>query len=515
MVQYLNNNSGFNQWANMQKAKKPSRFSGFFWWLFLFFFAWWVMGLWFKPQNIQNNNVAPITIEQTTVSSRNVANDDISLDVAGLRISNIKLKNHLNDSKTKENVALLSDENNFVEIGLISPDVQTPNINTKWELKSGSMHYGTNVHFVRNITLDGYVTKISDTIKNNSNREISVAPYVRIVRSNANTTSGVIDNGGVVYANSKLDYANWNKLNKKSFAYSTVRGSFGFADQYWETIASIDADDQTISIKKSGDLYLADTNAAAIKVPAHEQKEINTYLFSGPRETNALKAASNNIPGINKTIDYGWFWFFAMPMLWMINWLYALVGNYGIAIILMTLILRILIWPLTRKSFASTMAMQKMQPELQRVQKLYANDKARLQMEMMKVYQTHKTSPMSGCLPMLIQIPIFFALYKALLISVPMRSAHFLWISDLAAMDPYFILPILMGATMWLQQYLQTPKTQTNTNDAVASTQRVMKWMPVIFTFMFAWMPSGLVLYWTVSNLFGILQMYIIKKTTK
>ena len=199
----------------------------------------------------------------------------------------------------------------------------------------------------------------------------------------------------------------------------------------------------------------------------------------------------------------------------MINWLYILVGNYGIAIILMTLILRLLIWPLTRKSYVSTMAMQRMQPELQRVQKLYANDKARLQIEMMKVYQTHKTSPMSGCLPMLIQIPIFFALYKALLISVPMRSAHFLWVSDLAVMDPYFILPILMGATMWLQQYLQSPKQTSNTNDITASTQRAMKWMPLLFTVMFAWMPAGLVLYWTVSNLFGILQMYIIKKTTK
>ena len=116
---------------------------------------------------------------------------------------------------------------------------------------------------------------------------------------------------------------------------------------------------------------------------------------------------------------------------------------------------------------------------------------------------------------MLIQIPIFFALYKALLISVPMRSAKFLWISDLAVMDPYFILPILMGITMWLQQYLQTPKKTNQPNDPMASAQRFMKWMPVLFTVMFAWMPAGLVLYWTVSNLFGMLQMYIIKKTSK
>ena len=157
-----------------------------------------------------------------------------------------------------------------------------------------------------------------------------------------------------------------------------------------------------------------------------------------------------------------------------------------------------------------------MQPEMQRIQKLYANDKMRLQMEMMKLYQEHKTSPMSGCLPMLIQIPIFFALYKALLVSVPMRNAHFLWISDLSAMDPYFILPILMGATMWLQQYLQTPPTKkTNTNDVAAQTQRMMRWMPILFTIMFAWMPAGLVLYWTVSNVLGIIQMQIIKRQSK
>ena len=280
-------------------------------------------------------------------------------------------------------------------------------------------------------------------------------------------------------------------------------------------MASIDTNDQTISLKKTGDVYFAQTSAAPIKVAPKTEKIVNTYIFTGPRMNSVLKTAEGKIPGITKTMDYGWFWFFAEPMLWMLNWLNSLVGNYGLAIILMTLILRVLIWPLTRKSFVSTMKMQQMQPELQRVQKLYANDKARLQIEMMKVYQTHKTSPMSGCLPMLIQIPIFFALYKALLISVPMRSAHFLWISDLAVMDPYFILPILMGGTMWLQQYLQTAKTSNDTNPAIASTQKFMKWMPVLFTVMFAWMPAGLVLYWTVSNLFGILQMYVIKKTTK
>ena len=517
MVQYMDNQSGFNQWARMNAAKKPSRFSGFLWWMLLFLFAWWLFRGWFNPQNTEIKEVAPITVEQSNAAKRNIVADDISLDVQGLRISNVSLNKHKKDSKSEEPVTLLNKENNFVEIGYISVDTSVPNVNTNWELKNDSMHWNTSgVHFVRNVSVDGYVIKIADTIKNNLNREISVAPYVQITEvQDDQKTSSLVETGGVVYANSKLDYTSWNKLNKKSVAYSSVNASLGFADQYWETIATTEAKDQTISLKKNGNLYLAQTSAAPIKIVAKGETEINTYVFAGPRQSDVLNVASQHIPGISKTMDYGWIWFFAQPMLWMINWLYALVGNYGVAIILMTLILRILIWPLTRKSYVSTMAMQKMQPELQRVQKLYANDKMRLQMEMMKIYQTHKTSPMSGCLPMLIQIPIFFALYKALIISVPMRSAHFLWISDLAVYDPYFILPILMGATMWIQQYLQSPKQTSNTNDITASTQRVMKWMPVLFTVLFALMPAGLVLYWTVSNIFGILQMYIIKKTMK
>ena len=517
MVQYLDNNSGFAQWASMQNQKKPEKKFSFFKWALIFLLAWWVMGLWMKPQNTEIANTAPVTVEQSSATKQTVAKDEIDFEIQGLRISNIALKNHKKDATSNENVSLLNAENNFIEIGFVSTDTVVPNINTAWKNSEDLMSWnnGKQINFSRKVSVEGYTITITDTIQNNSATEINVAPYIQIVKSTNEKMSGVVETGGVVYANSKLDYTHWNTLNKKSVAYSTVRGSLGFAEQYWETIASIDSNDQTISLKKSGDLYFAQTNVAPIKVAPKTSIDVNTYLFTGPRMANLLNAAAGKIPGIAETMDYGWFWFFAQPMLWMINWLFALVGNYGIAIILMTLILRILIWPLTRKSYVSMMMMQKMQPELQRVQKLYANDKARLQMEMMKVYQTHKTSPMSGCLPMLIQIPIFFALYKALLISVPMRSAHFLWISDLAAMDPYFILPILMGATMWLQQYLQSPKIKSGTNDITASTQRVMKWMPILFTVMFAWMPAGLVLYWTMSNLFGILQMYIIKKTSK
>ena len=517
MVKYLDNNAGFNQWNATRTTAKPSKSIGFWGWLALFLVSWWVIGTFFQSKKVQNEIVQPITIEASNLQSEKINSDKISFDVTGLRISNVALKEHKKSAGSDDVVSLLNDKNNFVEIGFLSSDTQTPNINTKWENKSDKRVWKNKdkIDFMRNISTNGYVITVSDTIKNNSNSEINITPYVHIVSGAENKTTSVVETGGVVYANKSLDYENWNNLNKKSYAYSTVRGSLGFAEQYWETIVAIDANDQTISLKKNGDLYFADTAAAPIKIAPKSEKTIDTYVFAGPRIAKILDSASDTIPGITKTMDYGWFWFFAQPMLWMINWLYAFVGNYGIAIILMTLILRMLMWPLTRKSYVSTMAMQKMQPELQRIQKLYANDKARQQVEMMRVYQTYKTSPMSGCLPMLLQIPIFFALYKALLISVPMRSAHFLWISDLSVMDPYFILPILMGATMWLQQFLQSPQKSENKNDPMAATQKMMKWLPVLFTFMFAWMPAGLVLYWTVSNIFGIVQMYIIKKTIK
>lgn len=517
MVSYLDNNSGFNSWSAMQQQKQQKKSSsGFFKWMLIFLLAWWVFGSFFESKNVPVEPQNTVIVENSTVEPVKIDADKISFDVQGLRVANIALKDHLKDVKSTENVSLLDGENNFIEIGFLSADTQTPNINTKWKVNNNNMVWDNKdkINFTRDIVIDDYVIKISDTIKNNSKKEISLAPYARVIRGMGDVKSAVVETGGVVYANSDLNYANWNKLNKKSYAYSTVRGSFGFAEQYWETVVSMDTNDQTISLKKNGELYLADGNAAPIKISAGKDITFDTYVFAGPRDSKTLNKASEHIPGLSETMDYGWFWFFAQPMLWMINWLFALVGNYGVAIILMTLVLRFLMWPLTRKSYTSTMAMQRMQPEMQRVQKLYANDKARMQMEMMKIYQTHKTSPMSGCLPMLIQIPIFFALYKALLISVPMRSAHFLWISDLAAMDPYFILPILMGVTMWIQQALQTDKSKSN-NNMMASTQRVMKWMPVVFTVMFAWMPAGLVLYWTVSNIFGIVQMQIIKKTIK
>ncbi len=518
MVQYLdNNNSGFAMWNANKSATRKRSGLGILWWFLIFMVSWWAFGTIFgdKPKTDVLSETDVIEQDVSAVPLNKIASDKINADVRGLRVSNIEL-NEFPDGA--ENVKLLSGEKDFIEIGLNANGTIAPVADTVWN-NVGDKYTWRNsdgVEFNRVVSVSDYVITINDEIKNNSDRDFSFSPYVRIRRNNDHVTSAGVYTGAVALVNGDVEHNDWRAIAKKPRAYTTTNGFAGFADQYWETVVKIDTPDQTIRAQKNGDTYGIETTARPVMVSAGDAKNVITHIFAGPRDGRILRDVERNISGIEKTVDYGWFWFLAMPMLWLINTINAFVMNYGIAIIIMTILLRLAMWPLTRKSYTSMAAMQKMQPEMQRIQKLYANDKQRMQLEMMKLYQTHKTSPMSGCLPMLIQIPIFFALYKALLISVQMRNAHFLWISDLAVMDPYFILPILMGLSMWLQQRLQSGATKSSDkNDVAAQTQRAMRWMPIIFTVMFAWMPAGLVLYWTVSNLFGIVQMYIIKRKMK
>lgn len=522
MVQYMDNkNSGFNMWnanKNAAAAAKKSPFSGMLRWTLLFIASWWLIGVFMGPkQPTQIDTDTIVTEDLSAVPVAEISSDKITAVVQGLRVSDVQLKDFPVSADNTEPVTLLGSDGNFIEVGLMATGTSAPTSTTAWKHVNGvnTWRNSDGIDFTRNITTDGYIIKITDTIQNNSKGDFAFAPYARIVRDNDMKSASGVTNGAIAYVNSDTESVPWQKLDKKSYAYSTTNGFAGFADQYWETVVSISVPDQTMRMKKNADKYITDTAAAAVPVAAGATATITTNIFTGPRDQDILNVIDATIPGIAETIDYGWFWFLARPMLWILNSIHHIVMNYGVAIIIMTILLRMLMWPLTRKSYVSMAAMQKMQPEMQRIQKLYANDKMRLQMEMMKLYQTHKTSPMSGCLPMLIQIPIFFALYKALLVSVAMRNAHFLWISDLSAMDPYFILPILMGITMLVQQYLQSAKNNSNGNDVAAQTQRMMRWMPILFTVMFAWMPAGLVLYWTVSNIFGIIQMQIIKRQTR
>lgn len=226
-------------------------------------------------------------------------------------------------------------------------------------------------------------------------------------------------------------------------------------------------------------------------------------LFIGPKDLDVLRETGHSL---ERSVDLGWFGFIAQPLLVALKFFYRYVHNYGIAIILMTVIIKVLFHPLTRKQYESMRAMQKLQPKMQAIREKFKNDRERMNREIMDLYRTHKINPLGGCWPMLLQIPVFFAFYRALLNSVELRHAPFmLWIQDLSAKDPCHITPIIMGATMFLQQRM-TPMAGDPTQ------QRMMMFMPILFTFLFLNFPSGLVLYWLVNNVLTIGQQYVSQK---
>jgi YidC/Oxa1 family membrane protein insertase len=230
-------------------------------------------------------------------------------------------------------------------------------------------------------------------------------------------------------------------------------------------------------------------------------------VFLGPKSREVLADAGFEL---RRTLDFGWFWFIAIPMLYALRLLHRMTGNYGVDIILLTGLVRAATIPLTQKSFRSMKEMQKLQPQLKRIQEQYKDDQTKLQKEMMDLYKRHGVNPFSGCAPMVLQIPIFVGLYNALLHAIELRHAPFaLWITDLSAPERLTVaglaipvLTILMGGTMILQQWL-TPQQGDPTQ------RQMMMIMPVVFTFMFLNFPSGLVLYWLVSNVLGITQQYL------
>jgi YidC/Oxa1 family membrane protein insertase len=252
-----------------------------------------------------------------------------------------------------------------------------------------------------------------------------------------------------------------------------------------------------------------------VVLPPQSQKRYSYTIYFGPKELSTLKAAGHDL---DKIVNFGWFDFLAKPMLYLLNFLYGFVRNYGLAIILVTVIIKALFWPIAHKGMKSMKTLQKLQPKMAKLREKYGNDKERLNKEMIQLYQTYKVNPMGGCLPMILQIPVFFALYKVLLQTIELRHAPFmLWITDLSAPDRLYIgfdipmlggipvLTLLMGASMFLQQKM-TPSTLDPTQ------ARIMMFLPVVFTFMFINFASGLVLYWFVNNLLSMAQQYVINK---
>jgi YidC/Oxa1 family membrane protein insertase len=282
---------------------------------------------------------------------------------------------------------------------------------------------------------------------------------------------------------------------------------FSFGGEYFTALLiPPQSKDVTLSLKGSEkDLLKADVISPPISIPSREKVDVAYKMYLGPKDENRLKALGVDA---EKLLDFGIFTIIAKPLLWFLRLTHKVTGNFGIDIIILSVLIKIVFLPLTQISFKSMKEMQKVQPEMNRLKEQYKNDKARLQQEIMLLYKRRKINPMSGCLPMLIQIPVFIALYNALQNGIEMRHAHFfLWITDLSAKDPIYITPLIMGATMVIQQKM--------TPTAADPTQaKMFLLMPVMFTFLFLNFPSGLVLYWLVNNVLSIAHQYYLNKKT-
>jgi len=255
--------------------------------------------------------------------------------------------------------------------------------------------------------------------------------------------------------------------------------------------------------QENQDLYAAGVIVPVGMVAPGAATTLIVPAYAGPEEPEKLEKIA---PGLELTIDYGWLTVIAVPLFWLLSWLHQWVGNWGVAIILLTVIIKLLFYPLSAASYRSMAKMRVVAPKLQRLKDQYGEDRQRLQQAMMELYKTEKINPLGGCMPIMVQIPVFIALYWVLLASVELRHTPFyLWIDDLAAPDPWFILPILMAATMWIQ-------TSLNPEPPDPVQAKVMKFMPIAFSVMFFFFPAGLVLYWLVNNVLSIAQQWHITR---
>ncbi|GFE59454.1 membrane protein insertase YidC [Geobacter sp. AOG2] len=314
--------------------------------------------------------------------------------------------------------------------------------------------------------------------------------------------------GSYIYTDNSLksdktkDVASASKKYDRNILWS------GFADKYF--LSAILAEKGSISsveVKKNAAGFLeAIVTAPQFTINPGHAATVSQRLFVGPKDLDILKAQGDSL---EQSLDLGWFTVIAKPLLYTLKFFHRYVGNYGIAIIIITVILKAIFFPLTHKSYKSMKGMQKIQPEMNKIREKYKNDRDGMNKAVMELYREHKVNPLGGCLPMVVQIPVFFALYRALMSSIELRHApFFFWITDLSDKDPYYITPVIMGITMFVQQKM-TPSQMD------PMQQKMMLALPVVFTFMFLSFPSGLVLYWLVNNILTIGQQMYINKLVK
>ena len=429
----------------------------------------------------------------------------------------------------------------YAEFGWLSQDgsIRTPNADTLWTVKGRELtpqtpvtlewNNGQGLTFIRRISLDdNYMFSIEQSVENNTGHNITLYPYGLISRiHNQEAASSVVHEGliGVVDNNLKeIKYKDLEDGKKEDF--KTTGGWAGFSDRYWfSAFVMNNAQKGTVKFSNTGkDTYQADYVGAPVNIASGSVGTNTVKMFAGAKEIKLLDNYTKqfNIPKFDLAVDFGWYYFLTKPFFYILDFLYNFIGNMGWAILLFAALLRFLMFPIANKSYESMSKMKKVQPRIKELQERYGDDKMKLQQETLELYRREKINPAAGCLPMLIQIPVFFSLYKVLNISIEIRHAPFIgWIKDLSAPDPLTlsvwthlpipglldigVWPILMGLTMWIQQKLNP--APTNKDQA-----RMFAMMPIIFTFMLGHFASGLVIYWTLSNILSIIQQKAIMK---
>jgi YidC/Oxa1 family membrane protein insertase len=466
-----------------------------------------------------------------------------SINLKGARIDDLVLTTHREGvAKNSPPVRLLSPEGApgayFAGLGWIGQSRLVPGPDTLWtstgtRLAPGSpvtLNWDNGQGQLFQIVFavdDSYLFTADQRVINRGAGDFAARPYSVLSRSGASkdpdpwtTHAGPMGvfNGAADYGNNYSDIA---KAGERS--YNSKGGWIGFTDHFWLTAVIPDQSksvDATFRHKKAADAFQADAIAEPVVTPRGTQSRYVSHIFAGAKEIHLLDRYTEQLgTPLERAIDWGWFRWFMKPIFALLNWLYGAIGNFGLAIICLTLIVRTLMFPIAQKQFRSMAGMRVIQPKMKALQERFKDDKPRLQQEMLKLYQEEKVNPVAGCLPILIQIPIFYALYKVLMVSVEMRHKPFvLWIKDLSAPDPltpvnlfgylpftppHFlalgVLPILLGITMWLQFKLNPPPA-----DPVQ--KQVFGLMPWVLMFVMAPFAAGLQLYWTVNNILTILQ---------
>lgn len=358
-----------------------------------------------------------------------------------------------------------------------------------------------------------YVVDVSYEIINRSERPLSTHAYFQFARdgraAEAVEVFGVSTfTGPAVYTSeSKFQKVQFEEIDegKAKFVPRSSDGWLAMVQHYFVAAWLPEQGTQRENyMRKIGpDQYTAGVIMPVAAIAPQEAGKVSTSLYAGPQEQDHLDGIAE---GLGLVVDYGWLTVIAAPLFWVLSWFHDLTGNWGWAIILVTVAIKLVFFPLSAASYKSMAKMRVLGPRMQRIKELYGHDKPRMQQEVMQMYRSEKINPLGGCLPILVQIPVFIALYWVLLGSVEMRHAPWLgWITDLSAQDPYYILPVLMGASMFIQMKLNPAPP-----DPIQA--KVMLALPWVFTVMFLWFPSGLVLYWVVNNILSIAQQWQITR---